>query len=269
MKTFERPMRKDFDKKGNLKQYIISLGVRSEINEDRFHENQNGKMVCDVIICFPDEYQKFSDDLENAQTQIQSLKNEILEKNESIERLENELSAIYSDHKKEIKKLKDEYDEEINQLKEDLHGKDIEIERTKAEYEKKIGDLKEANLNHIQDIKIFDEEKHILIKDHNEEVSKLKEKEFNPESDMKIEDYFLEVNGIKNRIVEGLIPHNDNINQLDSIGFWRFLKGDLKEVRKDLKNDIQVFQDIAHYIESKNENVIVEVKKEKEDEDSS
>ena len=58
-------------------------------------------------------------------------------------------------------------------------------------------------------------------------------------------------------------------NCLLSISLWRFLKGDLKEVRKDLKKDIQVFQDISHYIESKNENVIVEIKKEKEDKDSS
>ena len=160
--------------------------------------------------------------------------------------LEKELSSIYEKHDKELEDVKNDLNGQVKELKDKVHEKDIEIEKTKTKYEKKIGDLKEENLNHINDIDIFDEEKHILIKDH-----------------------ILEVNGIKNRIVEGLIPHNDNINQLDSISLWRFLKGDLKEVRKDLKKDIQVFQDISHYIESKNENVIVEIKKEEEDKDSS
>ena len=266
MNTFERPMRKDFDKKGKLKQYIISLGVNTEINEDRFYKNQNGKMVCDVIVCFPDEYQKFSNDIENSQTLIQSLNDKIQAKDKTIERLENKLTAIYSDHQKEMDDLKDEYNGEVKQLKKDLHDKDIEIERTKTKYEKEIGQIKAANLNHINGIIKFDDEKHMLIKDHNEEVSSLKESQFNPESDMKISDHNRQVNGIKNRIVETVIPHNDNINRLDSIGLWALFKGELKEVKKDLKKDIQAFEDIAHYIESKNENVVVELKKEKKDE---
>ena len=43
MKTFERQMRKVFDKNGKLKEYNISLGVNSQINEDRFYIKQKDK----------------------------------------------------------------------------------------------------------------------------------------------------------------------------------------------------------------------------------
>lgn len=251
------------------------------IKEEKFRKGKSRqgspRQEADVYVIYCDDFDENESLMKDSESKIQSLKNDIQAKDKTIERLENELSSIYSDNKKEMDDLKDEYDEEVNQLKKDLHEKDLEIERTKTKYEKEIGQIKEANRNHVNDIKIFDKEKHITIKDHQDKVDELKEeiddlksKLYDEEKHMKIKDHNSAVNGIKNRIVETLLPHNDNINRLDSIGLLGYIKGDLKEVRKDLKKDIQAFEDISHYIESKNENVIVELKKEKEaDEDSS
>ena len=250
------------------------------LNEDKFRKGKSRqgspRHEADVYVIYCDDFdemesqiKEYSSQMESLQNKIQSLQNDIQEKKKRIESLQDELSSIYSDHQKELEDKDEEYSGKIAQLKEDLHEKDLEIERTKRKYEEEIGQIKEANRDHLEGLKIFDEEKHILIKDHNDEVSKLKESQFNPESDMKISDHNRQVNGIKNRIVETVIPHNDNINRLDSIGLLALLKGELKEVRKDLKKDIQAFEDIAHYIESKNENIIVEVKKEKEEDDDS
>lgn len=263
MKIFERQMRQVF-RKEKLIEYAINLGKKADIDDSRFYKNDNGTMVCDVLICFPDEYEKLIQDNENFQSKIHSLEKTLKENKKSIEMLENQLSSIDEENQKEIKRINDEYSKRIDELKEDLHDKDIEIEKVRTKYEKEIGNLKESNQSHINELKLFDKDKHILLKDHNEEVSKLKESQFNPESDMKISDHNLEVNGIKNRIVKETIHHNDTINKLDSIGFLKFIKGDLKKVRNELKEDIQQYEYIAEYIESKNGEVILEIKKDEE-----
>lgn len=268
MRIFERPMRKVF-RDGKLKEYTTTLGSTTEIEDSLFYKNKNGKMVCDVIICFPKEYEELMEDHENLQSQISDLEEKLDSKNKRIEILENRLSSIDEDHQKEMKKMDSEYSERIDELKEEVHEKDLEIERTKTEYEKEIGQINKAHLNHVNGLKLFDEEKHILIKDHDEEISRLKESLFNPESDMKIEDHNLKINTIKNKIVEGIIPHNNNIERLDSINIWKYFKGELNDIKKDLKKDMNEFKDIAHYIESKNENVIVEIKKEEDDDGDS
>lgn len=238
------------------------------LDEEKFREGTSRtgspRHEADVYIIFCDEFDKMESQMNESQSQIQSLENDILEKDKRIKSLENELSSIHENHEKELKEVKDDLNERIKLLNKDNHKKDIEIEKVRTNSAEEIGRIKEANLNHINGLNLFDEDKHILIKDHNEEISKLKESQFNPESDMKISDHNLEINGIKNRIVKETIHHNDTINKLDSIGIWKFIKGDLKKVRNELKEDIQQYEYIAEYIESKNGNVILEIKKDEE-----
>ena len=277
-KGIKRPMRKDFNKKGELKQYLISLGVNTEIDEDRFYQNDNGKMVCDVLVCLPDEIEKMTEEHQKFQSQIPSLEKSLEEKEQSIEKLQNQLSAIDEDHQKKMGELQDQYSEEIDQLKADLQEKSLEIERTKTKYEKEIGDLKEDYekqigefreeiQKQINSLKVFDEEKHMLIKDHNSEVSALKENQFNPEFHMSIIDHQKEVNAIKDSIVRQTIQYNDKISELNAINLWKYLKGELSSISKDLKEGIDNFEMIAQYIESKNGAIIPDVKKSEDDEE--
>ena len=254
MKIFERPMRKVFRTNGEFKEYVITLGSKSEIEDSRFHKKDNGVIVCDVLICFPDEYEKLMADYNDLQSQMTELK-------ESIERLENQLSSIDEDHQKELKELDDEYSAKVDGLNKDLHDKDLEIKETEKEYEKKIGNLKEDNQKKINKLELFDEEYHMKITDHQKEVS-----------------------GIKDSIVRETIHHNDNLNSLEknleslenNINLIGLIKGrpksklkELKECTSDLKEDIEAFRYIAQFIESKNEDAVQDVGIKGEDENSS
>lgn len=288
MKEFRRPMTKVYKKNGDLKQYLISLGVNTEINEDLFHQNDKGKMVCDVVVCLENEFDKFFHEHGESQSKIQALETQLKTSNQLNKNYKNRLASIDEDHQKEIKKLKDEYSAKLNKLKDDLHEKELESERIKTKYEEEIGNLKEAHQKEINGLKLFDTEKHMSIvdhenqmkklelfdtekhmkiADHNEEISKLKI--YNPESDMKISDHNSEVNGIKNSIVHETIAYNDKINEIDNIGLIRYLKGDLKQIKKDLKEGIEHFEAIAQYIESENGENIQDIKLKEVHEDSS
>ena len=144
MEIFESNMRKTFYKKtGKLKEYSIkSLGVNSPINEDIFEETDDGRLVCDVLICFPDEYAEFQNEHEEFQSKIQSLEKTISDHEETIKKLENQLSNIEEDYQKEMKDLKEKYSGKVDGLKADLHDKDLEIEKMKTKYAEEIGDIK-------------------------------------------------------------------------------------------------------------------------------
>lgn len=260
VETYESQLKKVYYKNGKLKEYNLSLGVNSQINEDRFHENKNGKMVCDVLVCFPDELKKILQEHKEFQSQIQSLENEIAEKDKSIESMTNRLSSIDEEHEKEIKKLTDEYSGRIGKLNEDIHEKDIEKEQVKTKYEREIGDLKESNQKEINGLKLFDEEKHMLIKDHQDELQNLTL--YNPESDMKISDHNKEVNGIKDRIVIETIQYNDNITELEkSLSFIGFIKGKHKPIIKQMREGIDDLKLIAQYSESEDDEFVQDIKK--------
>ena len=261
MRIFERPMRPVFRQNGKLREYTISLGSKTEIEDSRFYKNKNGIMVCDVLVCFPDEYEKLMSDHNDLQSQITELNETISSQKKTIERLENQLSSIDEDHQKELKELDDEYSAKVDGLNKDLHDKDLEIKETEKEYEKKIGNLKEDNQKEINKLELFDEEYHMKITDHQKEVS-----------------------GIKDSIVRETIHHNDNLNSLEknleslenNINLIGLIKGrpksklkELKECTSDLKEDIEAFRYIAQFIESKNEDAVQDVGIKGEDENSS
>lgn len=255
MQTFESKMKKVFYKNGKLKEYNISLGVKSQINEDRFHENENGKMVCDVLICFPDEYEKFHHEHDEFRSQIQSLKETISEQKELIESMGNQLSSIDEEHQKKIKGLNDEYSGKIDELNEVIHDKDIEIERTKTKYEKEIGNLKEEHQKEINQLQIYDADYHMKIQDHQSEVFDLKE------------EHQKEFSGIKDQISKETIHHNDNLNSLEKgLSLLGYLKGDYKSSLTALKEDIEQFQMIAKYIETKENEILPDIKIKEDDE---
>lgn len=256
----KRPMRKDFNSKGKLKQYLISLGVNTKINEDRFHQNENGKMVCDVVICFPDEFEKLTEEHQQFQSQIKTLKKSLEEKEKSLEIAENKLSNIEEEHKKEIKKLKKEYSDKIDELNDDFHEKDLEIERTKTKYEKEIGVFRESIQKEINNLELFDEDKHMLIKDHQAEVSGLKL--FDDEYHMNITDHQKKISGIKDKIVRETIQYNDKISELEkSLRLSGYIRGHHKSKIKELKEGIDDFKLIAQYIESQENGILQDVKK--------
>lgn len=258
MQTFPSKMKKVHYKNGKLKEYNTSLGVKSQINEDRFHQNENGKEVCDVLICFPDEYEKIHHEYEESQSQIQSLKNEISEQRKSIESMENELSSIHSEHQKEIKELDDKYSAKIDELNEVIHEKDIEIERTKTKYETDIGSLKEEHQKELNALKVYDEEYHMKIQDHQSEVFDLKE------------EHQKEFSGIKDQITKETIHHNDNLNSLENgLSLIGYIKGEYKSPLKALKEDIEQFQRIGKYLEMKENEILPDIKIKEDDEDSS
>lgn len=250
MQTFPSKMKKVNYKNGKLKEYNTSLGVKSHINDDRFHQNKNGKMVCDVLICFPDEYEKFHHEHEKSQSQIQSLKETISKQKELIESMENQLSSIDKEHSKKIKELDDEYSGRIVQLNKDIHEKDIEIEKTKREYEAEIGNLKESHQKELNAVKIYDEKYHMDIQDHQSEIFDLKEK------------HQKDFSGVKDQITRETIHHNDNINSLENgLSLIGYIKGEYKSPLKALKEDIEQFQMIGKYIEMRENEILPDIKK--------
>lgn len=219
---------------------------KKQIDKKKFHR---GKSQRNETRLEAEIYVIFKDDFDDYQDQVQSKMDE-LEK--SIESLENQLSSIDERHQKDLKKLDDEYSAKVDGLNNDLHDKDLEIERTKTEYERELGNFREKIQKEINQLDIFDEDKHLLLKDH-----------------------YSEVNGIKDRIVRETIHHNDNLNSLennlnileDNLNVIGFIKGkpksslkELKEYIPQLKEDIEAFRYIAQYIESKNDDEVQDVK---------
>lgn len=284
MKIFERPMKIVWDyKKDKLKEYSISLGVNTEINEDRFYKNGtdkhgHDKIFCDVIICFPDEFEKLSNEHEESQAKILELESTISKQKESIEKLEDRLSSIDEDHQKEIQKLSDNNNAKVKELNDKIQSQAIENEKTKTKYEKQIGDLKAehekelgklktAQESHLNGLKLFDEKSHMSIIEHQKEVMELKANEFNSESDMKKEDHWTEINGIKDKISRETIHHNDNINELEnSLKFTKYIRGHHKKALEKIREDIQAYLYIADRIESENKNKLQNVKLKEDDE---
>lgn len=205
MKIFERQMRQVF-RKEKLIEYAINLGKKADIDDSRFYKNNNGTMVCDVLICFPDEFEELLQDHQNLQSQIQSLEKTLSEKEKSIEMLENRLSSIDGGNQKEIKKIEEEYSERIDGLNNDLHDKDIEIEKVKTEYEKKIGELN-----------IFNPEYHMKISDHEKALNKMRG------------------NCLKLRVRENK-KYSSYIEDLDNLGRFSKLRNKDKSILKEMRH---------------------------------
>ena len=233
MKVLKKIMRRN-ERKNQKNDYVIGINpdeVQDHEEGKYFHKNKNGKLIADVVIIYADDFEKKKMEIDS----------EIKGLNEEIKILKDKLSAIDEDNQKKINDLKDEYSGKIDKLNEDLHEKDLEIERTKTKYEKDIGVFREEIQKEINHLELFDEDKHIKLSDHNKKV-----------------------NRIKDKIVVETLQNKDNLNELkNSLSFIRYLKGDYKSIIKDMEEGNEHLKMIAQYSESKNEEILQDVKKEK------
>ena len=223
---------------------------KKQIDKKKFHhgksQRKESRLEAKVYVILKEDFDDYEEEVKSKMTELE----------ESIERLENQLSSIDKDHQKELKKLDDEYSAKVDELNKDLHEKDLEIERTKTKYEKELGLFREDIQKEINKLELYDEEYHMKITDHQKEVS-----------------------GIKDRIVRETIHHNDNLNSLeknldlleDKLNLIGFIKGrpksklkELKESTSELKKDIEAFRYIAQYIESKKDDEVQDVKLKKD-----
>lgn len=236
---------------------------KKQIDKKKFHHGESqrkeSRLEAKVYVILKEDFDDYEEEVKSKMTELE----------ESIERLENQLSSIDEDHQKELKELDDEYSAKVDGLNKDLHDKDLEIKETEKEYEKKIGNLKEDNQKEINKLELFDEEKHMKIIDHQSELDNLKL--FDEEKHMKITDHQSEVfglkkenkeeiDGIKDKIVRETISHKDHISNLKkSLSFFGFLKGDYKSHLESLDEDIEHYEYIAKYIESKNDDEVQDI----------
>lgn len=276
---------KDGKKKEMARVQDFDIEDMKKLDKNKFKKgkSQRGipRLESDCLVILKDDFDDYEKEMNS---QIDRLKSAIEEKNKSIESLQNRLSSIDEEHEEKINKLNEEYSDKIDGLNADLHEKDIEIEKVKTNYEKEIGDLKEKYERElgefrekiqidINKLKLFDEESHISIIDHQKEISDLKaehQKElgklniFNPESDMKISDHNKKVNGIKDKIVIETINNKDNINELkESLSFIGFIRGKHKPIIKNMEEGNEHLKRISQYSESENKEDFQDVKKRK------
>lgn len=182
MMKIERLLSISQDKKGNEIARVQDLTKEQikNIPKDKFRkaksQRKEGRLESEIYIIFKEDF----DDLENNISKIQSLEAELEEKNQTIKKLEDGLSAIDEDHQKEMENIKQDNSAKVKALKDDLHDKDLEIERVKTEYEKQIGNLKEEHSANIDELKNGLHEKDIELEktktEYETEIGELKEK---------------------------------------------------------------------------------------------
>ncbi len=247
MMKIERLLTITQDTKGNdiarvqdLTNDQIKIIDREKFQEAKSTKNKS-RLQAEAYVILKGDFNDYENQMTENISKINSLENEINEKNQTIKKLEDDLSAIDEDYQKKIENIKQENNAKIDELKEALHDKDLEIERTKTRYEKEIGVFREDIQKEINDLDLYDEDKHMKIKDHENEVK-----------------------GIKDKIVRETIVNNDRINELEKgLTITGFIRGKYKMPLQDLKEGIEHFQYIAQYSETY-ENQVLNVK-DKED----
>lgn len=247
MMKIERLLTITQDPKGNdiarvqdLTNDQIEILDREKFQKAKSTKNKS-RLQAETYVILKEDFDDYENQMTENISKINSLEDVIEDKNQTIKKLEDKLSAIDEDYKKQIENIKQEDSAKIDELKEDLHDKDLEIEKTKTRYEKEIGVFREDIQKEINDLDLYDEDKHMKIKDHEKEVK-----------------------GIKDKIVRETITHNDKINELEKgLSITGFIRGKYKTPLQDLKEGIEHFKYIAQYSETY-ENQVLNVK-DKED----
>ena len=239
MMKIERQLSISQDKKGNeiARVQDLTKDQIKNLDKDKFRKTKSqrneSRLEAEVYIILKEDFNKIEDNF----SKIQSLEEVIEDKDKTIKKLKDDLSAIDEDYQKKIENIKEENNAKMDELKEALHDKDLEIEKTKTRYEKEIGLFREEIQKDINALELYDEDKHMKIKDHENEVK-----------------------GIKDKIVRETIINNDRINELEKgLSFRGFIRGKYKTPLNDLKEGIEHFQYIAQYSETY-ENQVFDVK---------
>ena len=186
--------------------YTIDIKADKEIDDQKFHQNKRGALVCDVIVMFEDSFKE----LENT---INNLENEIDNKNKTIESLENRLSAIDDTHSKKLKDMSSEYYASLDSLKDKMSAKDDKLKQIELKYQEEISSLKEDYLNKINTL----EKNHTKeILKLNNDISELKQNNqkvtFENESSI-IAEKQKNIDNLKDEISEMKINHERTINK--------------------------------------------------------
>lgn len=233
---------KDGKKKEMARVQDFDIDDMKKLDKTKFKKgkSQRGipRLESDCLVILKDDFEEYEKDMKS---EIDRLKSAIEEKDKSIESLQNRLSSIDDNKEEKIKNLEDEYSGKIDKLNEDLHEKDLEIERTRSEliekYERIIGDFKAETQKDLNKLELFDEEKHMLIKDHDQEISKLNI--FNPEYHMKKEDHQKELNKMRGNCLKLRVRENAEyssyIEELDSLGRFEKLMNKDKSILNEMK----------------------------------
>ena len=170
---------------------IQDFTKKDNVNESKFVESksQRGKkqLQTQIVVLYQDEFT----DLEK---KIQSLKDDITEKNNTINKLEHELSNIEQTHSKSTNKIKEENSQRIDELNNTIKRKDNDINTMKLKHSKEIASLKSEitqleqkhlkemtniKLEHQQelnDLTLYDEEYHMKISDHEKALNTIRSK---------------------------------------------------------------------------------------------
>lgn len=210
MKYFKRQMRKNFYKDKSLKGYSISIGKNDEnIDESKFEDN-----VCDVIVCYEDDFDNLLQENTNLENKVKDLEGKLDKKTQTNKdstsslykkidelTLENkklkeshskEISEITEKHKEDLKSKEDEYSQKIEGLNKELLSKSEankkEVLELKDDYinsnkdlqnkidslKQEISDLKDKHHEEIDNLTIYDEEYHMKISDHEKRINKIR-----------------------------------------------------------------------------------------------
>ena len=209
MKYFKRQMRKNFYKDKSLKGYSISIGKNDEnIDESKFEDN-----VCDVIVCYEDDFDNLLQENTNLKNKVKDLEGKLDKKTqtnkdstsslyEKIDELtlenkklkeahSNELLDIDRKHQEDLKSKDDEYANKIDVLNKDLlsqsEANKKELLELKDEYiqsnkdlqkeidslKQEISDIKDKHHQEINNLTIYDEEYHMKLSDHEKKINEM------------------------------------------------------------------------------------------------
>lgn len=140
MQKFEKTMRKNISR-GN---YTIDISSDEGVDDNKFYQNRRGAFVCDIVVCYKDEF-------EEAMNRLQSLEEALEEKNNTIKSLKNDLNDVDITNLKNTQKIKDNSTKRIDELNNTIKDKDKKIHELELKYEKKIANLNEENLKQINE----------------------------------------------------------------------------------------------------------------------
>ena len=157
MMKIERLLTITQDSKGNdiarvqdLTNDQIKIIDREKFKEAKSTKNKS-RLQAEAYVILKEDFNNYENQMNE---KIKSLEDVIEDKNQTIKKLEDKLSAIDEDYKKQIENIKQENNAKIDELKEALHEKDLEIEKTKTRYEKEIGVFREDIQKEINMMKI-------------------------------------------------------------------------------------------------------------------
>ena len=224
LRKFEKYMRKNVSRNN----YSIDFKKSEDVDDEKFYKNERGSLVCDVVVCYKDEF-------EIMHNYIKELEHSIDEKNNTIKSLENDLANVDKSSPKVTENNNDDYIKKIDELNTTIKSKDDEIHELELNKTNEIATLKEE---HLKEINTND-------KTHHREITSIKDKA-NDKID-KIRSNYLALTIKNNRMDEMYIE------ELEELGLWAKFRGKDKAIYKEMKEKNRLKLD-DEYIKGQIEN---------------